>query len=207
MKLQAAIDRVSLEEAKKIAHDLDGIVDIIEFGTSIIKDYGLETLKTQDIKLEKSKLLLDLKTNDEGKYEFEKGFETAADILTVMGGSSKDTIEQTYAVTQAVNKDILIDLIETTDDKIDQISDCKNAIFGLHHSKDSGKNFDAVASVAQFAQKHPDIKKIAVAGGINIDQAKKIAQQGIATTIIVGGQIAGASDPVKAAKEFMEVIQ
>ncbi|MDN6161451.1 MAG: 3-hexulose-6-phosphate synthase, partial [Atopostipes sp.] len=60
MKLQAAIDRVSLEEAKKIAYELDGIVDIIELGTSIIKDYGLETLKAQNIKLENSELLLDL---------------------------------------------------------------------------------------------------------------------------------------------------
>lgn len=207
MKLQAAIDRVSLEEAKKIAYELDGIVDIIELGTSIIKDYGLETLKAQNIKLENSELLLDLKTNDEGKYEFEKGFETSADILTVMGGSAIDTIEQTYAVSQAANKDILIDLIETNDDKIDKMSNCKNAIFGLHHSKDSAESFDAVASVAQFAQKHPNIQRIAVAGGIDKEQAKKIAQQGIATTIIVGGEIAGASDPVKAAKEFMEVIR
>lgn len=207
MKLQTAIDRVSLEEVKKIASELDGIVDVIELGTSIIKDYGLETLKAQNIKLEKSELLLDLKTNDEGQYEFEKGFETTADILTVMGNSSLNTIQQTYGVARAANKGILIDLMETNEDKINQMSDYKNAIFGLHHSKDSTETYEAAESVAQFAQKHPDLKKIAVAGGINLEQAKKIAQQGIASTIIVGGKIVEAKEPVKAAEEFMEVIR
>ena len=40
MKLQAAIDRVTLEQAKDLARQLDPIVDIIEMGTSLIKDYG-----------------------------------------------------------------------------------------------------------------------------------------------------------------------
>ncbi|GEN48711.1 orotidine 5'-phosphate decarboxylase / HUMPS family protein [Ligilactobacillus pobuzihii] len=208
MKLQAAIDRVSLKQATQIAHQLDGIVDIIELGTSIIKDYGLETLKAQDFKLTKSELLLDLKTNDEGKYEFERGYQTSADILTVMGGSDESTIQQTYAVAQAKNKKMLIDLIETSDKKINQLTDYyQNAIFGLHHSKDSTEAYDAVASIEQFVKKHPTIKNIAVAGGIDLDQAQKIAQQGLANTIIVGGKIVGATDPVKAAQKFMEVIK
>lgn len=207
MKLQAAIDRVSLHDAIEIAKRLDGIVDIIELGTSIVKDYGLEALKVENFKLGSSKLLLDLKTIDEGKYEFVKGFETSADILTVMGSSALDTIKQTYNVTQAFNKDILIDLIETNDQKIDQMAEYKKAIFGLHHSKDSVDSYDAVASIEKFSKKHPNIKNIAVAGGIDIEQAGKIAKQGIADIIIVGGKIAGSSDPVKAAKEFMEVIR
>lgn len=45
MKLQIAIDRVKLEDAVRLAQKLDGIADIIELGTSIIKDYGFYTIK------------------------------------------------------------------------------------------------------------------------------------------------------------------
>ena len=41
MKLQVAIDRVSLDQAKEVVKKLDGVVDIIELGTSLVKDYGL----------------------------------------------------------------------------------------------------------------------------------------------------------------------
>ena len=41
MKLQAAIDRVSIEDARHFVDFLDGKADVIEIGTSLIKDYGL----------------------------------------------------------------------------------------------------------------------------------------------------------------------
>ena len=44
MKLQVAIDRVSLAHAITLAKDLDGIADVIELGTSLVKDYGLIAL-------------------------------------------------------------------------------------------------------------------------------------------------------------------
>lgn len=88
MKLQAAIDRVTLEQAKDLARQLDPIVDIIEMGTSLIKDYGFYALNKEALGLQHAELLLDAKTIDEGQYEFEKGFETGADILTVMGAAS-----------------------------------------------------------------------------------------------------------------------
>ncbi|KAI3473769.1 hypothetical protein Pfo_030958 [Paulownia fortunei] len=94
MKLQVAIDRVSLTKAIQLSKQLDGLVDIVELGTSIVKDYGLEALKDRRFRLKQSELLVDLKTIDEGEYEFKKGFETSADILTVMGNASRGTLEQ-----------------------------------------------------------------------------------------------------------------
>nr|MDS0177279.1 orotidine 5'-phosphate decarboxylase [Oenococcus oeni] len=45
MKLQAAIDRRSLQETIELAKKLDPIVDIVEIGTSAIKDFGFAALK------------------------------------------------------------------------------------------------------------------------------------------------------------------
>ncbi|AUI72023.1 orotidine 5'-phosphate decarboxylase [Companilactobacillus alimentarius] len=207
MKLQVAIDRVPLERALLMMRDLDSIVDVIELGTSIVKDYGLVRLRDEKIHLNHSKLLLDLKTNDEGKYEFEKGFSTGADILTVMASSSRETIEQVYDVAMKNQKQILIDLMETDEKKIEEISDFKDAIFCIHHSKDAGSGFDAATTTANFHKNHPEIEHIAVAGGIDLSQAKILASQNIADMVIVGSKISGQDDPVSAAKNFMEVIQ
>lgn len=207
MKLQAAIDRVSLGDAITLAHKLDGIADVIEFGTSLVKDYGLVMIKENPLRLKKSKLLLDLKTIDEGPYEFKQGFEAHGDILTVMAGSSFDTISKTYDITQEAHKEMLIDLLEVDTAKVKAISGFKNAIYGLHHSRDAESNFDAISATKKFHEDFPNIRRIAVAGGIDLEQAKGLSQQGIADTVIVGSKIVGADDPVEAAKQFMEAVK
>lgn len=100
MKLQVAIDRVSLAHAITLAKDLDGIADVIELGTSLVKDYGLIALSDIKAEIKQSELLMDLKAIDEGVYEFNKGFEANADILTVMGSADLSTISAVYDVTE-----------------------------------------------------------------------------------------------------------
>ena len=42
MKLQVAIDRTDLETAEAMIEEIKESADIIEIGTSLIKDYGLD---------------------------------------------------------------------------------------------------------------------------------------------------------------------
>lgn len=207
MKLQVAIDRVPLDYAVKMANKLDGIVDIIEMGTSLVKDYGLLAIKDSGLNLTHAQLLLDMKTIDEGVYEFEKGYEAKGDILTVMGASSIDTLTKVSEVAQKMNKDMFIDLMELSDQKVAQITSFDQAIYGIHHSKDAENSFDAATTTEQFHQNYPNVKRIAVAGGIDLPTAQRLAEQGIAESVIVGGGIMKADDPIAAAKKFMEVIK
>lgn len=65
MKLQVAIDRVPLEQAKTLVTALNE-ADIIEIGTSLSKDYGLDCIRqTKELK-KTSQILVDIKTIDEG---------------------------------------------------------------------------------------------------------------------------------------------
>lgn len=205
MDLQVAIDRVTLDRAVALARQLDEQVDIIELGTSLIKDYGLEQIHAQLPKLRHAKLLLDLKTIDEGEYEFDKGF-AVGDILTVMGAASPDTLTSVYELTQARGKQMFIDMMEITDAKTAQIVDHPDAIYGIHHAKDSRAGFDAAATVADFHAKYPAVKHISVAGGIDLAMAQKLATQGITESVIVGSAIVKTADPVAAAQKFMEVM-
>jgi 3-hexulose-6-phosphate synthase len=165
------------------------------------------TLREQPLHLTHAQLLLDLKTNDEGAYEFNQGFTTEADILTAMASSSHATLEQVYAIAQKAEKDVLIDLLEVDQARIKTLMAFDQAIFGLHHAKDAASAFDAIATTAQFHQDFPQVRRIAVAGGIDLAQAKGLAKQGIAEILIVGSNITGASDPVATAQAFMEAIK
>ena len=55
MKLQVAIDRVPFDKAENLVKVIDGLADVIEIGTSLIKDYGLFKLKELSSKKKTSK--------------------------------------------------------------------------------------------------------------------------------------------------------
>ncbi|MDU5334587.1 orotidine 5'-phosphate decarboxylase / HUMPS family protein [Enterococcus sp.] len=206
MRLQAAIDRVSLEDAVALAKQLDGKTDILEMGTSLVKDYGnLAIVKLREV-LTHTTLLVDSKTIDEGAYEFNQAFRHGGDIVTVMGAASEDTLKACYEVAQKENKTMMIDLLEVADEKIEKIKNFPEAIYALHHSVDRKDQFNAASSVEDFRKKHPEIKRLAIAGGIDLEQANLLAEQGIIEVVIVGSKITKAEDPLKAVKEFMGAV-
>ena len=206
MKLQVAIDRVSLTTAVQLARKLDGIADIVEFGTSIIKDYGFYGIKAANVNLKHSLLLLDTKTNDEGQYEFEQGFKAGADILTVMGTAGPETLASVYEIAEQKNRKVLIDLMGMSNNSILEIAKFPNAIYNLHNSHDAGKNANLLNLVSDFRKKFPTIKNIAVAGSIDLEQAKKLAVQNEVQEVIVGSKIVQSNNPINETSKFKEII-
>ena len=76
----------------------------------------------------------------------------------------------------------------------------------MHHSVDRKDSFDATASVEAFHQKFPEIKRLAIAGGIDLTQAGLLADQGLIEVVIVGSKITKAENPLKAVNEFMGAV-
>jgi len=206
MKLQVAIDRVSLEKAENLIKTFDGLADVIEVGTSLVKDYGLLKLKELTRKKMTSQILGDIKTSDEGAYEFKQGFRQGFDILTVMGSASLETIEKCYEVSEESNGTMMIDLLECSDDKIKEISNFKNAIYCLHASIDREKFKNPGKTIEIFKAKFPEINRIAVAGGITLDSIPELKKYNI-ELVIVGSAITGTDNPIEIAKQFKEVIE
>jgi 3-hexulose-6-phosphate synthase len=206
MKLQVAIDRVSLEKAENLIEIFNGLADVIEVGTSLVKDYGLLKLKELTSKKMKSKILGDIKTSDEGAYEFKQGFRQGFDILTVMGSASLETIEKCYEVSEESNGTMMIDLLECSDDKIKEISNFKNVIYCIHASIDREKLKNPGKTIETFKKKFPEINRIAVAGGITLDSIPELNKYNI-ELVIVGSAITGSDNPIETAKQFKEVIE
>lgn len=203
MKLQVAIDRVSLDEATAIIKEINTYTDIIEIGTSLIKEYGLHSLAP----LTKSAILLgDIKTCDEGAYEFNLGFELGFKYLTVMGNSSFDTLKICYQTAQQHQQEIMIDLLECSSEKIQSISYFSKAIYCLHTSVDTTNKLNPLIQIQQFKAQFSQIKRIAVAGGISPEQLPKLKELNVEIAII-GSAITKHTDKKTICKQCKELLK
>lgn len=204
MKIQLAIDRVSIEKALEISQKVNSYVDIIEVGTSLIKDFGVVSIQKIKSAFPDKSVLADIKTIDEGAYEFNSAFNSGADIATVMGASAIDTLRACYEVTQRLNKIMMIDLLEVSFDKINALKEFSNAVFCVHLPSDGGEK-SLIAILEDFKLRFPEIKNIAVAGGVNLKSITAIKKLGV-DIVIIGGAITKAEHIEDAARRFRELI-
>lgn len=114
MQLQVALDRLPLDDAVRLATSVQQYADLIEVGTSLTKEFGVESVKRMRQALPRAQILADIKTNDEARYEFELYFAAGADIATVMGTAPNATIKTCLDVARQQGKQVLIDLLETS---------------------------------------------------------------------------------------------
>lgn len=200
MKIQVAIDRVTTEKAIKIIEVVKESVDIIEIGTSLIKDYGLQSVRNIRSAFPDIKILADIKTIDEAEYEFRAAYMAGADILTVMGAASINSIEICRNVAQEYKKEYMIDLLEVSSNKINELKRFKDAIFCVHLPSDKdGAGLEEL--VIQSSRELIDCPRLAVAGGVNLKTLSIIKKSGFEIAI-VGGAITKSENMLEAANNF-----
>lgn len=205
MKLQVAVDRVSIEKAIDIIRKVEEYADIVEIGTSLIKDFGLDSVRRIKREFPNKIILADIKTVDEAEYEFEAVYKAGADIATVLGGASLETLRICQRVANKYKKDYLIDLIEVPKEKQELLKEFSDGIICVHLPSDNGSKGleDLINSTVGNLK---GFNRLAVAGGVtkeNITFIKK-ANFDIA---IVGGAITKSENMKEAAKDlkaFME---
>lgn len=202
MKIQVAVDRISIEEAITILKQAEESIDIIEIGTSLFKDFGLESLK--EIKKEfKQPVLADIKTMDEAEYEFRQVYEHGASIATVMGASALESIRICQQVAQEYGTDYMIDTLEVNEEKMNQLKEFEDAIICLHLPKDKGGNIQEF--VRSFGEKYQLKNRIAVAGGVKLEDIPLFKELGV-EIVIVGSAITKNKNIKETAQQFKEML-
>jgi len=205
--LQVALDFVELVRALKLAEEaVDGGADWLEAGTPLIKSVGLDCVRELRKKFPHHTIVADMKTMDVGRIEVESAAKAGADIVAVLGVASNSTIMECIQAGGHYGAKIMVDLLEVPEflKRAKEIEQMGTDYLGLHTSIDEqmqGKiSFEKVSLVAQEAS-----ISVAVAGGINSENASKAVEAG-AAIVIVGGAITKSEDAKKATREIKKAI-
>lgn len=203
MKLQAALDTLTLDECLELLEETKGSIDIAEVGTPFVIEEGMVPVKEFKKHFPNIEVLADVKIMDAGEYEADKCFEAGADICTVLGVSHDETIEGVVRSAKKYGKKVMVDMIAVPDLKkrtqeIDQMGVdyiCVHTAFDVQKlGQDPLDDLKSVNSVIQNA-------KSAVAGGVKLETVDAIVEEG-AEIIVVGGAICNAKDRDAYAKEI-----
>ncbi|MEW6557817.1 MAG: 3-hexulose-6-phosphate synthase [Elusimicrobiota bacterium] len=188
--LQVALDFVDLKRALKLAEEtVAGGCDWLEAGTPLIKSEGLNCIRELRKKFPNIKIVADMKTADVGRIEVEIAAKSGANVVCVLGSSDDETIKESVAAGKNYGAEIMVDLLGVSDviTRAKEIEKLGADYLGVHIPIDEQMrgqiSFDIVKKVS-FAVKIP----VAVAGGINSENAANAVKAG-AKIIIVGGAI------------------
>jgi hypothetical protein len=115
MKLQLAIDLLSVPDALSLLHKVAPYVDVIELGTPLIKQEGLSVVTDIKAAYPEKLVFADMKTMDAGELEADLAFKAGADIMTVLGTAGDSTIAGAVKAGKKHGKAVVADMIGVAD--------------------------------------------------------------------------------------------
>ena len=203
-KLQIALDSQSLSKALETVREVGDVVDIIEVGTVLCLQDGMEPVRAIRALYPEKTILADTKCADAGKTVAKNCKDAGANWMTVICCATIPTM-------QAANKEIDELQVELYGDwTFDQAKAWKEIGINqvvYHQSR------DALLSGETWGEKDlTKIKKlvdmgfeVSVTGGLNVDTLQLFKGIDVAC-FIAGRSIAEAENPRKAAEEFKNKI-
>ncbi len=206
MKLQIALDDLTMEEAAALMDRVKEYVDIIEIGTPFVYQYGMEAVRFFKERFPDKEILADMKIMDAGYLEAEEALKAGADYVTVLGVTDLLTIKACIEAAEAYGKEVVVDMICVPDleKRVSELEAVGAHGLAVHTGTDmqaAGRtpllDLKAMSACARKA-------KISVAGGIKAETVADYAAFG-PEVLIVGSGICHAADPVAAAKEIYQL--
>ena len=208
--LQVALDFLELSRAMVVAREAwKGGATWIEAGTPLLKSEGLEAIRALRNEFPKAYLIADTKTLDAGRTEFEAAAKAGANCATVCVTESDSTVLECIEAGRNYGIDVCVDLLGLKGDRLVEVAKrCQE--WGAHHVglhlpiDDQMRGGDPAAQL-RILRPHVTIP-IAVAGGVNSENAADVVKAG-ADIVIVGGAITKSADAAKAAKNIMKAMR
>lgn len=204
--LQVALDIPDAEEALRIAGEVHEFTDILEVGSVLLKKEGVRIIERIKTAYPNKLVFADTKTIDFGRPEAQIVFAAGADIMSVCGIASDETI--TYAVEEAhsCQKKVLVDLIGLGDTyrqakRLSYLHPDYIAVpTGIDKRSTNNELFEKVEIVSQISP-----IPLSISGGILLDDVSYLLMFH-PTIIVVGASIVHASKPREVTERFWKSI-
>ncbi|MFR6673801.1 MAG: 3-hexulose-6-phosphate synthase [Enterococcus avium] len=203
MKLQLAIDELTLTEALEVLKDIHPYIDIVEVGTPFLIDAGREAVRQIKATYPQLEVLCDAKIMDAGAYEAQLAYDAGADYVTVLGITDDLTIKGCVEQAQKQVRQVMVDLIcvENFAKRVPIIEAFGVDIIAVHTGADQQQaGRTPLEDLKELKQYTKDVQ-VAVAGGINAETIGDYVALD-PDIVIAGSGILKADDPVAAAKEM-----
>lgn len=203
MKLQLAIDELTLTEALEVLKDIHPYIDIVEVGTPFLIDAGREAVRQIKATYPQIEVLCDAKIMDAGAYEAQLAYDAGADYVTVLGITDDLTIKGCVEQTQKQERQVMVDLIcvENFAERVPVIEALGVDIIAVHTGADQQQAGRTPLEDLKELKQYAKAVQVAVAGGINAETIGDYVALD-PDIVIVGSGILKADDPVAAVKEM-----
>lgn len=208
--LQVALDLTSEEQVRKIIEQLPVRERLLlEAGTPLIKNCGIEIVEKIRAMRQESFIIADLKTLDVGRLEVKMAADATADAVCISGLGPNASVEK--SIQEAYRQGIysIVDFMN--------VSDIEGKLKSLKYKPNIAlihRNVD-VETAARERGEEPEtkwgnitaikklVKLVSVAGGITPQTCEEALAKG-ADIIVVGRYIIRSNDPYQATRDFLE---
>jgi 3-hexulose-6-phosphate synthase len=200
MDLQVALDRIPLDDALAVVESTADLVDWIEFGTSMIKQFGVAGLQTVVAAAGPTPVLADTKTVDDVRFELGLVYDAGARSATVLGLAPEVTREAATTIAAEHGCELVMDLMGLSTSQITAMADAlpRTVVLAPHVSKD---HQGGTARPADLLGAWARGRSIALAGGLTAHDLPALADWPD-LRVIVGSAVTRAANPRDAVLEL-----
>lgn len=201
MKLQIALDEVTIEQGLLLCEKVREHIDIIEIGTPFLVREGLHAVRAFRERFPEKEILADAKIMDAGEWEAKMCFDAGADYVTVLAVTDLLTIKECVKTAKEYGKQIVADMIcvYNPQRRIEELEAAGITNIAVHTGIDQQTAGRTPLQDLKQVKAYAKQSVVSVAGGIGPDTVERYRQAG-ADIVIVGGGIAHAQEPAEAAK-------
>lgn len=207
MKIQLALDDISMDMAMELLDKVSDFLEIAEAGTPFLMRYGMEGVRKLRDRYPSLQILCDGKIMDAGSCEAELAFQAGADYVTVLAVTDDRTIQDVVSMARKYGKKTVADMIcvENLEERAKELDGLGVDVVAVHTGVDQQAAGRTPLGDLRVLRKAGIRAQLAVAGGIRLSVLEEYLQYE-PEIIIVGGGIVHADDPAGEAKKLAEKI-